>query len=272
MAAPDLSSDQVGGRKDKRILCQPCAKESIHSVASFYCTQCEEYQCTTCEKCHEKYKFMSGHKVVNIENAEPSQPVQDMKGLDQCAEHNKRFKYYCADHDVLCCSRCDRSYHRHCKHVKKITEEAIHNRPNISEDQEIISQLEKNTKEAVATLKETIPVGKELKSMMDEIEQMKQGVIKKFDEVKTIVAETIQNALKEKTVEFQDKLSKIERVTTYVDTIQSVLDCVLGNGTSDQKYILAHIVKKETHRYKRIVAEQTKAMCIPVFSLKRFVG
>ena len=44
-------------------------------------------------------------------------------------------------------------------------------------------------------MNETIPtVGKELEPMMDEIEQMKQEVVKKFDEVKTVVAKTIQNA------------------------------------------------------------------------------
>jgi len=272
MAEQDLSSDQVSGRTDNVVLCQPCAKEKINTVASFYCTQCEEYQCTTCVNIHKKYKFMSGHKVVSVENAEPSQPVLDMKGLDQCAEHSKRFKYFCADHDVLCCGRCDRTNHRHCKQIKEITEEARHTSPNVSEIQKIIYQLDENIKESVATLKETIPtVGKELEPLMDEIEQMKQEVIKKFDEVKIVLAQTMQNVSKEEKEKLKEKASKVEHVVTHVEKIQSVSTSVLKSGTSDQKYILAHIVKKDTPRYETIVVEQTKDIEIPVFSLKRYV-
>ena len=69
-----------------------------------------------------------------------------------------------------------------------------------------------------------------------------------------------------------DKASKIEHVITHVEKIQSVAIDVLKTGTSDQKYILAHIVKKDTPRYETIVVEQTKDIEIPVFSLKRYVG
>ena len=47
-------------------------------------------------------------------------------------------------------------------------------------------------------MKETVHVGKELKPMFDENEQMKQEIIKQFDELKTVVTETIQHASREK--------------------------------------------------------------------------
>ena len=109
--------------------------------------------------------------------------------------------------------------------------------------------------------------------MMDEIEQMKQEVVKKFDEVKTVVAKRYKMLLiKRKRERVNDKASKIEHVITHVEKIQSVAIDVLKTGTRDQKYIIAHIVKKDTPRCETIVVEQTKDIEIPVFSLKRYVG
>ena len=59
-------------------------KKKINTVAKVFCNQCAEYQCTGCSKVHEMSTLLSGHDLVDVEDAQPAKPVLDIKGLAMC--------------------------------------------------------------------------------------------------------------------------------------------------------------------------------------------
>ncbi|KAH3805481.1 hypothetical protein DPMN_133784 [Dreissena polymorpha] len=85
--------------------CEPCMKTNIAKAATVFCKDCNECLCETCRKSHIENK--SGkHDVISIQEKESRTDVVDMKEMDKCSEHGKRFEFFCEDHSKLCCTTC----------------------------------------------------------------------------------------------------------------------------------------------------------------------
>jgi len=125
--------------------------------------------------------LLSGHDLVDVEDAQPAKPVLDIKRLAMCDKHRKPFEYYCDVHDVLCCSTCAYTQHPYFKQTIKLSMATI----NVIGVQELLSQPSACADEAVDVVNRTIrTVVHELEQLLDDIEVTKQRAIKTFKEIK----------------------------------------------------------------------------------------
>ena len=78
-----------------------CTSPDHEKIDAFvYCQECRIYMCNKCENYHSL--LFKNHHIFNINN--------DIKEIFTgfCKEngHLERLKYFCKDHNILCCSSC----------------------------------------------------------------------------------------------------------------------------------------------------------------------
>lgn len=284
MAEQENDSYQVGGRKVATYICKPCENKGRNTYAVVYCRNCEEYQCEECRKVHDMgYTFMKGHVLVGVTQAEIETaeadvaPVQvsktevDMAGWDICSEHKKVFEFYCEEENTLCCSECLlRCIQRGCKNVSKLSEKMNRSKPDISDVQSGLTELETSANRLIQFLQETKEsTGSELEAIVNQIECIKQAVVKKCDDLKASVRETIEDQIQTKTDEFDSKLCDAERMVEQIGKTKKIVMAVSENGSEDQKFIASFVVKGQNSNFQTEIQKQMNNIYRPIFSLKR---
>ncbi|XP_053404906.1 uncharacterized protein LOC128558747 [Mercenaria mercenaria] len=120
MADVREENDQV-----REEFCLQCTRKDKKTVASVFCYDCDNFQCTQCADVHNFFDVMKGHKMAKASEI-TTKPVKfDMEGLDRCETHVKLFEFLCNDHDKLCCSTCAIINHRTCDSVVEIQNIAV---------------------------------------------------------------------------------------------------------------------------------------------------
>lgn len=284
MAEKENNSHQVGGRKIAENVCKPCENKEKSTRAVVYCKNCEEYQCEECCKVHDIYAFMKGHVLVGVTQVHmpgldlggvkqrmAEKPKIDMKGFDTCTEHMEEFRFYCVDEHKLCCSHCMLKCHQQgCKNITSLSEEAEKQASCCTDTLSNLSQLEYQSDGLLQILQETqTSVGTELEPLLSQIEGIKQSVMKKIDDLKASVNETIEKEKLKVAKDLGEKLSGTRNVTEKLKTSKAFLTAVLENGSKEQRFIASFVVKNQVAKDKLDVDKTKDGIYRPIFSLKR---
>ncbi|XP_053399996.1 E3 ubiquitin-protein ligase TRIM33-like [Mercenaria mercenaria] len=107
------TSIQDGSDADIAFACTPCSADGTREEAIKYCSECDEYLCTTCTKYHHKMKASRDHKLVDTE--EGRQELLDVKTTAKikCRQPQDRdIEMFCGTHDMVYCLMCIATDHR----------------------------------------------------------------------------------------------------------------------------------------------------------------
>lgn len=273
MAEFDVSedaSDQVDGRRNSRRICTPCDNKMVNTTADLYCKNCAEFLCVECSKIHDTFSFAKGHEKVKATVWQQPKAKFDLKGLNTCHDHTKKFEFYCADDDILCCSSCAVAMHRTCKNINELAHVFVKTKPNITAVQSVLSELDTSAKKAVTVLQRTKDeTANELEPVLEQIEQMKASVLKKFNDLKTSVADQINETKKKTNMEIDEKLSKTKTIMDKTKVSEDLLTSVFKHGSEEEKFITACVVRKQSTENLLLVRDLIKNTQRPVYSLKR---
>ncbi|XP_060585372.1 zinc-binding protein A33-like [Ruditapes philippinarum] len=238
---------EVPGRVEK-ILCKPCLNDKKRTIAEKFCSACDEFQCLDCSNVHYTHNFFKNHKLVNANEAKIKQSSFDMKGLDQCDQHQEVLKFFCEDDNQLCCSTCAILYHRKCQSILEIQKVAkrvflkssqLKNKfENVRQKTEIIGNIIDSSKEKL---------GKDVKQIPDKIRQMRDKEMKMFDELKISVVKDVESFKKETLENLTIKQSRTEKYLADIRTCLETIDNVYQNGTVVQRFIAEQKMKNDVN-------------------------
>ena len=107
----------VGGKIPA--MCDPCGRRKKTTLAAVVCSSCDLNWCRECRQIHQIYAA-GEHEFVALDNVATENVLVDMRGLDQCSEHDRPFRFICKDHDTLCCDDCHFDSHWTCKDIHRI--------------------------------------------------------------------------------------------------------------------------------------------------------
>lgn len=245
--------DQVPGRQE--IYCHPCKKKNKDSVAELFCKTCRQYQCEKCSKGHDIYDFMSGHDIVPAEEANAIKPRLDLKGMDMCKDHNKRFEVFCSDHDMLCCNTCVHVSHGSCSNMHDIA--GITEQTDTSDVELEVVKLQESANNLIAVLEETKrSTPDKPHSLLDYIDEIKATVINKLDYLKMITSEQFKQE-KSILIPVLDKNLLTARVVkSELQQKKEILKTAKESGTAKQNFIVSKITKAHMTQYERALADQ----------------
>ncbi|XP_060603325.1 uncharacterized protein LOC132756307 [Ruditapes philippinarum] len=106
---------EVPGRRELyHFSCKPCEESENVTQADGFCTDCEEYMCSSCFNAHKKYKLNRDHTLIDC-NEEITRRESSSE-FEKCEQHlNEPVKFYCAQHKQVGCGDCMVIGHRSCK-------------------------------------------------------------------------------------------------------------------------------------------------------------
>ena len=99
------------------IVCGPCKTDNVNKEAKYYCEQCQEYLCDSCQDTHRKLKATKNHSILSGHHMPTSSGVTqrpDCSVYCSCSQ-NREVMVYCEDHDDVICDSCATVKHRRCK-------------------------------------------------------------------------------------------------------------------------------------------------------------
>lgn len=102
------SSMYKGSDEYFEYICDPCSTAGDHVEAQGFCTNCEEYLCVMCFRCHSRSKLSRDHVFLDKDNM----PKKSVTFCDQCKTAGDEIEAagYCTDCDEHLCESC---YRRH---------------------------------------------------------------------------------------------------------------------------------------------------------------
>ena len=208
------------------IQCDPCLIEDETVPGEFYCTDCSEYLCNNCARVHRKSKTSRHHKLL----CRDEMPKKKLTTVDEkfCSKHSvELIKYFCENHEQLCCSVCVTLDHRKCK-VLYIDD--IAGGFNTSQEyQDLLKQIKLLETKLTETKKQSEKNSKDINlcftTLISDIEHFRLQINTKLDE--------IERKLKEKAEKVRTAdLKSMEFISTQTESIQKLLSemsCTLEN-------------------------------------------
>ncbi|XP_053404873.1 uncharacterized protein LOC128558729 [Mercenaria mercenaria] len=239
------SDDAVPGRTEQ-ILCQPCSSKNKQTVADVFCSTCDEFQCTECSNVHNTHAFLRNHKLVNAKEVKTKPAHFDMKGLDQCDEHQEVLKFFCEDENQLCCSTCAIVDHRKCHSVVEIQKIAGRSASTSSQLMVKLQEIKVKAEKVIKNTKSTIEqLGQDVKEVYLTIRRMRDNVMKMFDDLEVSVAKDAESFKTETFDKLTKKQSDSEELVAEATKSLETTDNVHQNGTSSQQFILEQRMRKQ---------------------------
>ena len=166
-------------------------KKHVEYNAISYCSQCDLYLCNKCT--NNNIEYLETHHIINLDKNN-----QDIfTGLCKESSHKIELKFYCKNHNKLCCAAClckikeeDIGQHFDCDvcSIKEIKEEK---KNKLNENLKYLEESSKNIEESIKKLKEIYEKINESK------EEIKLKISKIFTKLRNIINEREDQLLKE---------------------------------------------------------------------------
>ncbi|KAL3892077.1 hypothetical protein ACJMK2_004314 [Sinanodonta woodiana] len=250
----------VSARKQEVYQCKPCTNQGKKSLATYFCKDCARSMCISCKQCHDEFPSLSRHNVVNVsDNADYCFVTADISTLQACQKHySKRIKYFCEDHNTLCCNSCVILEHRKCERVCTI-EDMLKLFDIDKKSQEIevnMAKFKDHLNQIIRKVKsnsDTIQMDKD--DILGHIHSVKAEVIAKLQKLEDKVIESLESAHKSEKCNFQNHEIKGRRLKTAIDNDRTQLDIVMTHGSEVQKIIMLHNLNQNEPKYVRAISE-----------------
>ncbi|XP_078599312.1 tripartite motif-containing protein 2-like [Branchiostoma floridae x Branchiostoma japonicum] len=99
------------------VTCTVCDKGN---AAEFYCVECTDHMCQTCNGVHRRLKITRSHKVVTIQELQSGQASTELPASEtfRCEDHNELNKFYCDTCHRVICLHCVVTAHKDHQYVE----------------------------------------------------------------------------------------------------------------------------------------------------------
>jgi len=105
--------------------CDICKLDGENTTAKFWCIECQEKVCISCDRDHKRIKISRQHSTVECEEIK-NNPTSVKFNFDQdCVRHRgEKQDLVCIDHREICCLVCFTEKHRQCNNIRNIDDVA----------------------------------------------------------------------------------------------------------------------------------------------------
>lgn len=214
--------------------CEMCkAVKNKNESATKYCTYCEQYFCSICSTFHQNQKFAKTHKIIAIEG---DLLHTDLKNLSVsfCNQHKDEvLKLYCFDCKTTICVMCFIEGHKshNCSNVDIVAQE-------LSERLE--GDIEDVSTQILEIEKKEIELDQEQQKFMVQIISNEAMIIKKAEEIKSLIVTHTSSLLQEldckknfkKIKEHEITKQEFEREKLILESFKKYCEEVKDKGTS----------------------------------------
>ncbi|XP_053391013.1 uncharacterized protein LOC128553852 [Mercenaria mercenaria] len=214
-----------------------------------------------CSNIHKTYAFMKNHKLVKAKDIKEKPVSFDMKGLDQCDEHQEVLKFFCEDENQPCCSTCAIVDHQKCNSVVEIQTIAERSASTSSKLKASLQDIREKAETVVKYTKSSKEqLDQDVKEVSLKIRRMRDNVMKMFDDLERSVAKDAESfkteTLDKLTKKHSDNEKHIADATKSLETI----DNIHQHGTPSQQFIMEQRMKKQVSELSSNVEKECQRL------------
>ncbi|XP_078602835.1 uncharacterized protein LOC144876915 [Branchiostoma floridae x Branchiostoma japonicum] len=98
----------------------PCTVCEDGKSAQFYCLDCADYLCQTCNDMHGRFKANRSHKVVTVQDLQSGKAAAELRAREtsKCEDHHELNKFYCDTCHRVICLHCVVTAHKDHQYVE----------------------------------------------------------------------------------------------------------------------------------------------------------
>ncbi|XP_035681524.1 tripartite motif-containing protein 2-like [Branchiostoma floridae] len=95
----------------------PCTVCEVGNKAQFYCLECTDYLCQTCNDMHGRFKANRSHKVQDLQSGKAAAELR-ARETSKCEDHHELNKFYCDTCHRVICLHCVVTAHKDHQYVE----------------------------------------------------------------------------------------------------------------------------------------------------------
>ncbi|KAL3891958.1 hypothetical protein ACJMK2_004200 [Sinanodonta woodiana] len=254
---------EVSGGKKEVYYCDQCKKQGKELLATYFCKDCERSLCIPCKQCHDGFPSLGQHNVIKVsDGAESCIATPDMSTIEACHRHNKkRIKFFCGDHETLCCNTCVILEHRKCERVITVDDmlKSFDVSKKSNEIKANMAMLENHLKQITGKIKENSDtIQKDKADILQQIHSLKARLIAKLQKLEDDVIAALESKYKSESFNLQTHDSDGQTLITAIVNDRTQLDLFMAHGSVVQKVIMLHNLDQNQSRYLRALTEYQK--------------
>ncbi|CAC5389010.1 unnamed protein product [Mytilus coruscus] len=236
-------------------LCTLCQDDDMSIAALTWCTDCETFLCSDCNRYHGRIKSTKHHKILSIEDY-CQLPEFILQTGNRCLEHDQKYKLYCSFHACACCFQCFTESHPNCKEIKQLSDvlKNVKSSASVSRLESDLSDLKENFENITRSLQERIKVMQNQKaSALKEIKRVRKTIDEYLDKIEqkmvndlSIEHSKVEQNTDEMIIQIRSKLehvvqlqldfSKMIKFATEMQTYEGLKE-MEKTSTNEAKYI-----------------------------------
>ncbi|XP_033752281.1 protein PML-like [Pecten maximus] len=241
--------------------CDPCKnKGNVNVPADFWCDGMGSFFCSKCKSDHHDPIHTTCY-IVPITNTDREQP--DQEGMyPECAQHIKKMKLFCENHQTLTCSQCVAIFHTRCQTVytTKHYAEKLQTEHKLTSTRATLKEHDYALENWIKKLKRDIKtLNCDRESVLKNISDTRQEIIKHLDIRQSKLIHDVTQAYDEESRNLELKLQSCEILKEEIATTQVLLEkgdkndeiqtiSVFQRGTSEVSTCMA--ITEELKRYR----------------------
>ncbi|XP_019646782.1 PREDICTED: tripartite motif-containing protein 2-like [Branchiostoma belcheri] len=115
-----LQQQPAGKTSEAREDGVPCTVCEAGNSAQFYCVECADYLCQTCNDMHRRFKATKSHRVVTVQDLQSGQAAAELRAREtsKCEDHSELNKFYCDTCQRVICLHCVVTAHKEHQYVE----------------------------------------------------------------------------------------------------------------------------------------------------------
>lgn len=237
-------------------MCMPCSFRDLSQEALFWCIVCKEGLCSSCKKHHLSIKALKSHDVLPFEGRES---IPEM--LDQvqhtCLQHDRKFEFYCSDHQEPCCIRCISQNRKGYQNVCPINEVIENVKSSIA-----INHIEEGIDGMILKMEKIIQKKKEADHIFEgQVNTSKQDVTdlrkcleKKLDDICKILYAEIDEDRLAYCEEMSGKMDILKERLKNMRALKSSLILAKENGTNLQIFLCLGVFEESLSKQESFLS------------------
>ncbi|CAC5373379.1 unnamed protein product [Mytilus coruscus] len=234
--------------------CGVCETQHVVREATFWCSECDEGLCSSCDKHHRASKASRNHEVISVNNYQ--QIPHTIANINQyCSDHEKTYQLYCSQHEKLCCPLCITTNHKTCD-LLAIDEIVKTSKTSALFDimEQSLKDMKSNMKKIVEDRKQNLgKIQQQRKRFQTDIKEIREKINKHLDKLEQEIQQDIQATTQKVQSQIEILLSKVSDHGKSLDELQKNIFATKSFATDLQTFFGGKMFEAEIQKEEKFM-------------------
>ena len=251
--------------------CTPCREENTVREAKYFCPECSEYYCISCELSHRRLKATKNHTVLNEDELHKKEHrKQIVLPVMYCScNQNCLLEFICEEHNEVFCSSCKGFAHRKCElsaiqeKSKSFTQKTL--KSTSERVNTVKSKAEQFEKTQTKSVEEFQKLNNECRNKINAIGEQLHAFV---DEITNNCRRDLESKVNSHSSELENCITTSNNMIQRLNNAIKLLQDARSVGETNQMFVSNMIIMKMCTDFENILQEIESDIHVKVISFQ----